>query len=57
MLSILQFPPDTVSTGQREIHASTETNDIRKARRLPQVYWLSGSDVWVSIKNWIEKSW
>ena len=28
-----------------------------KRERLPQSYWLSGSDVWVSIKNWIEKSW
>jgi hypothetical protein len=30
---------------------------LEKPERLPQVYWLSGSDVWMSIKNLIEKSW
>lgn len=40
-------------TGQREIHASTETNDIRKARAIA----VGLLAVWISIKHWIERGW
>lgn len=48
----IAVPPDTVSTRDSvRFTLQQKQTTSEKRERLPQSYWLSGSDVWVSIKN------